>query len=292
MNASTLLIFIATALIGGSTAALVKLVVFQFGPIPQLFLRALFAALLLLPFLFKQKRLYEKKKFASVMLVSLLAAANGLFFAFGIGHTSVIMGQLIYTPTAIIVAILAWLFLKEKLTKNQIIGLFFTIAGISILIMGSLKTKDVFSFGTPFGNLLIIAGLLSWSSYVVFSKKLSEVFSPLEITFFNFLVTTSISFLILPFSLNTFNFEKVTLVGVFALISLTVFSTVLFFFFYQILIKRTSAFISSLVLYLNAVFAAGAGIIFYNEKLNVSLIIGATMIIIGVIVSTYKKSKY
>ena len=291
MNLSTLLIFLATAIGGGSTVPLIKLVVSEFTPIPQVFLRAFLAGIIILPFFLKKNKTFSKRNLITLIFASILAAANPLLFAFGIQYTSVIMGQIIYVPTALIVAVLGTIFLKEKLTRNQLIGLVFSLIGVSILIYSSFRTKDILSFGTPLGNILIIIALICWSSYVVVSRRLSKFYSPLEITFFNFLVTASVSFVLLPFALTNFDLGKITQGGIIALASLTIFSTVLFFYFYQIIIKRTSAFISALIFYLNSIIAGAVGVIFYHEKLTSSLVVGAILIIIGVIAATYKKRK-
>ncbi len=293
MNSSTFVIFLLTALIGGTTAGLVKFSVAQFTPVGTVFLRALFASIILLPFVFNNKFDFKKANVHLLLLSGIFLAANALFFAFGIQYTSVVVSQLIYVPTAIIVAILGSLFINEKINKYQSIGLIFTVLGMSILVWGSFIAKDLVSFGKPIGNLLVILAMLSWSSYVVVSRKLSKIYSPAQITLVGFGATALISLFALPFQMNVVaqNLSKITLPGVLALCSLILFSTVLYFFFYQINIKKTNAFISSLIFYLQTLFAAIVGIIFFSEKLSMALIFGALLIIIGVIAATHNNKK-
>lgn len=291
----TLIIFLLASLVGGSGTPLIKFTVGVFSPITLVVLRALLATLFIFPVVFQKRLFILKEKRTQLLLANILFAANWLFFAFGIQHTTVIMGQIIYLPTAAIVAIIGYLFLKEKLTKEQIIGLILTIGGMSFLIYGSYSTGEVLSFGTPTGNFLVMLGLFSWSVYTVVSRSISSLYSPLTITFFNFVMAFVLSLILLPFEfVNQSSLINVTSTGILGLISVVLFNSVIFFYLYQWLVKHTSAFISSLSLYLVTVFASAAGIIFFNEKLTTSLIIGVVLVVFGVFLSTsynYLKAK-
>lgn len=285
----TLFVFLLASIIGGSNAALVKFTVGQFPPVILVVFRSMLAALMILPFIYFTKSAFKiKDKKAYLFLANFLFAANWLLFATGIQYTSVIMSQIIYIPTALIVAILGYLFLKEKLSQNQVLGLVLTLAGMSILIWGSARSQDILSFGKPLGNFLIILGLLSWSIYTIVSRKISSIYSPLTITFYNFLLTAIFASLLIPFLLRNQEFvpANVTFGGILGLVSIAFFNSVLFFWLYQWVIGKTSAFISSLILYATPIIAAFTGIIFFGEKLTASLILASTLIVLGVFLAT------
>jgi len=285
----TLLVFLLASIIGGSNAALVKFTVNQFPPVVLVALRAFLATLFTLPFIYLQKselRLSNDKKY--LIVANFLFALNWLFFATGVQHTSVIMSQVLYVPTSLIVAFLGFLFLKEKLSLSQIFGLMLTLFGMSILIYGSAKSQDLLSFGTPLGNVLIILGLLSWSLYTIVSRKISQVYTPLTITFYNFLLTTLFASLIIPIELKSRGLilTNITTGGILSLLSIAFFNSVLFFGLYQWVIKHTSAFISSLILYTTPIIAAFTGIIFFNERLTFNLVAASILIFLGVFFAT------
>lgn len=284
----TLLIFLLTALVGGTGASLVKFSVGIFPPVTLVVLRSLLALIFIAPIVFRNKSFVIKNQKMYLFIANILFAVNWLFFAFGMQYTSVIMGQIIYLPTAILVAILGYLFLKETLSHEQLLGLILALFGMVFLIFGSFKSQDVLSFGTPQGNFLVITGLFCWSFYTVISRKISDVYTPLSITFFNFTASFIISLFLVPFELSkkAFNFSHIPPSGFIGLIGLVIFSSILFFYSYQWLIKNTSAFISSLVLYVVTIFATFSGIIFFGEKLTVNLVIGAFFVIIGVFLAT------
>lgn len=253
--------------------------------------RAILSALIILPFLKQIKIPAFDKNFKKLILASALFAGNWIFFAYGIKHTSVIVGQLSYVPTALIVAFLGYIFLKEKLKKEEIIGLILTLVGISIILYGSIKSQDIRSLGTPIGNILVFLGLLSWSSYTVASRRIANIYSPSSITFYNFIFTFVIGLFLLPldFALGDFYVVKISTESILGLVSLALFSSVLFFYLYQLLIKSSSAFTASLVLYPVTILAAFMGVIFFDEKFTSSLLFGAFFVVVGLFFSTYKQ---
>ena len=247
--------------------------------------------IIFLPFLKTIRISIFDKNFKKLILANIFFAGNWIFFAFGIKNTSVIVGQLSYVPTALIVAFLGYLFLRERLKNEEIIGLVLTIVGMLVIVYGSIRSQDVLSFGTPLGNLLVFLGLISWSFYIVASKRISNIYSPSIITFYNFAVAFVIGLFLLPLDLlfGNINSIKISPESILGLVSLALFSSVLFFYLYQLLIKLTSAFTASLVLYPVTILASFLGIIFFNEELTLSLFFGAVIVVGGVIFATYKQ---
>ncbi|OGD84768.1 hypothetical protein A3B51_02170 [Candidatus Curtissbacteria bacterium RIFCSPLOWO2_01_FULL_41_18] len=284
----SLLVFLFTSIIGGAGSPLIKFTLNYFPTVIFVALRAFFSALIILPFIYRELIKIKPKQIQYLIFANALFAGNWLFFALGIQKTSVIMGQIIYLPTALIVAIIAYFFLNEKLAKEQIYGLVITILGFAILTYGSVRSQDTLSFGTPVGNLLVVAGLLCWSLYTVISRKISNLYKPQLITFFNFAITAMITFLILPFELKNgaIKISSAPALAIFGFLGVVTLSSILFFFLYQWLIKNTSAFISSLVLYPVTLFASLAGVILFDERLTLSFAFGSMFVLIGVFLAT------
>lgn len=287
-----LAIFFLTAAVGAIGGASIKFTLGDFPPMVLIFLRGLIAALLLSPVIFFLKEKFTIQKEKKLLLASgILFALNWILFAFGIQRTTVIMGQLIYLPTPIIVAIVGYFTLREKLTSDQIIGLIMTVVGMIILIQGTIASKDSTSFGEPMGNFIIFLGLLAWSLYTITSRKISQIYSPMRLTFINLLVVTLISFVILMFPQprQNFSFSNVSTSGIIGLIAVATINSIGFFGLFQWLIKNTSAFTASLILYPTTVLASIVGIIFFKERLTVNLIVGGILVLIGVFIATSLK---
>ena len=280
------LAFLFTGFLAALNAALTKLAVSYIDPYAVVAGRFLFASALMLPFAVRKKHLKTISK--SLIIVNLFFAANILFFALGIGKTSLIISQIFYMLSPLVVAVLGYIFLKEKLTRDKIIGLVLTIFGMTFLISNSIQDPDILTFGTPLGNLLILIAVMSWSAYIVLSKRISKDYSPLKITSFNFFVTTILSLSIILINFKAYQSFAISNSGLSTIVLLAI-STVGFFFVFQCVIKHTSAFISSLILYLNPVFAYGLGAILFNERLNLEFAIGSTLVIFGIFWATSLK---
>ncbi|MCR4324904.1 MAG: DMT family transporter [Candidatus Curtissbacteria bacterium] len=280
----TLLIFFLTAIVGGTGSPLIKHAVEIFPPMSFIFLRGILSSILILPFAYKEIK--NPKPHKKLLFIStLLFAANWVFFALGIQRTTVLMGQAIYIPTGIIVAIIGFIFLKEKLTREQISGLVITLLGLSVLIVGSVKGQDLSSVGTPLGNLLVVGGLLSWASFTVVSRKISAYYSTFGLTIINFATTAVLALAIMPLVGESPTSIPVNSSSVVSILSVTA-GTTAFFLLYQYLIKNTSAFLASLVIYPVSVFGALGGIIFYGEKLTPAFVTGSALIVLGVFTAT------
>jgi len=283
----TFILFLLVGLLGGTVGALVKFATFEIPAVLLVSIRLLIALVIFTPIFLKLKIKIPKNKIKILSVSGLLLSANIILFSIGVQHTSVIMSQLIYVPTSIIVGIFGYLFLKEKISFNQILGLFMTIIGMLILITGSFKTRDIQTFGEPFGNVLIIIALFCWSGYLLLSRKIVKDYSPTASAFANFAVAFSASLLLLPieYANNNYSQLQISTSSYVALLMLGI-ASALFIFLYQYFIKKTSAFVASLITYMNPIVASILGVSFFNETLTPNLIVGSLVVITGVFMAT------
>ena len=285
----TFLIILLASVVGGTNTPLVKLNVSFFPPVVVAFLRFFIALIfIMLFFLFKKFKL--KSPTRNLIVINALFAANILIFVYAIGKTSIIAAQVLYLLTAVFVAILGYLILNEKLIKSQVVGLLIAIVGLFILITSSVSKNDIMSTCTPLGNILTFIAVIDWSLYVVYSRKLSKEFSPLEITIYNFATTAIISFVFVLFGLthNLSYLNNLSAEKILSVLAMAFFSTVSFFFLYQWVIKHTSAFISTMVNYFATACAAIVGVVFFHESFTIYLLTGIILIVFGAYLSSVK----
>lgn len=281
------LVFGLLVLIGGFNSSIVKYTVNIFPPLILVSLRALIAFVTIAPFLLKGPKITFDKNIYQMFLINILFAANWITFAIGIQKTNVNISQLLYVPTALIVAILSVILLKEKFSKVQIAGLSMTILGASLLAFESLLKADG-SFGDPLGNLIVALGVFCWSLYLVLSKKISKIYSPLTIISCNFLVSFAITFVlaITMSKSHPFDLSNVQPEGYLGVLYVGVVASAVYFYVNQWLVNRTSAFFASLQVYPITVLAVLSGAIFYHESLTGSLLFSSFLIMSGVFLST------
>lgn len=283
-----LTIFLSAAIGGSVNSVAVKIGGHEFTPILFTILRFLLSSLILLPvFLFQKGPTLYKTDRKILFLMSILFALNIVLFSIGLQFTSAIMGQLLYVVTPILVIVFAHFFIGEKYTKEKGIGLVITLSGVGFLLYQSISQQTVLTFGTPLGNILVLLGVVCTALYFVLARRLSHSYSSTTITFMNFLITFVFSLCLVPFLFfiiphTAIHASKVGIISVGAI----VFSSVCAYMLQQATIKRTSAFVGSLSLYMSPFFTALVAIFFLREKITLPFVAGGILIALGVFYAT------
>lgn len=292
MALGILFLFIANFAGGAITPLFVKLGVAETPPITYTVLRFFISTLVILPFYLSQKKSkLEGKNLKLILLNSAFFTLNVGLFSEGVHYTSAVMSQLLYSFVPIIVAFLAHAILRERITRNKLIGSLVAFTGLLFLFEQSFVTQQEV-LGKPLGNLIIIAGVLSWSFYFVFSKKATAVTSPVTLLFVNFLMSTVFWSFLIPFELkgSSFSIFNISQFGLISLLVTSIFSSVIVMNLLQVGIKKTSAFIGSLFNYITPLATALTAVPFLGEKITLNLILGSSLILFGVFyATTYSK---
>lgn len=281
-------LFIANFIGGALSPLFVKLGIREFPPITFTTLRFIIATLVFLPFFIQRREKLSLKDNINLSKNSIFFSINVALYAIGLQYTTVIMSQIFYTLVPIIVGVLSYFILKEKFTKNKIIGSFLAFAGIIFLLAESIQKQQLLTFGTPLGNLIIFLAVISWSFYIVLSKRLTSIYSPVTTSFYSFILTMIILGFIMPIelSVSSFDINSVTSSGIFSLLGVGIISSAVSFSLIQFGIKRTTAFSASIFQYLAPLFALTTAIPILGEKPTLPLIIGGLLIIFGVFYAT------
>lgn len=276
-------------LVGGAiTPMFIKFGVREIPPITYTFLRVVIAFLVILPIYFKHPGLkITRANFKWILIDSVFFTLNIGLFSIGIQYTNVVISQVMYAFVPIVVAILGHFLFKERLTRPKVIGSAIAFLGLLFLFFQSFHSGQG-DFGSPFGNLIILVAVLSWSLYFVISHKITHTSSQISISLANFLVATIILAVLVPFELrvHTFSFFDVSSLGLISLLVVGIFSSVVFLNLIQTGIKRTGAFIASLFSYIGPLAAAVTAVPFLGEKITFNLVLGGLLIIFGVFYAT------
>lgn len=284
-----ILALLAANVLGGAISPLfVKLGTREVPPFTFTTLRFLLAIIVFLPFFLRGYKNLKLKDVKIISFFSVFFALNLVLYAIGLQYTTIIISQTFYTLVPLIVGILAYFILKEKFTKNKIVGTVISFAGIIFILFQSLQKQEMFTFGTPVGNLIIFAAVLCWSFYLVFSRKLTKKYPATTTSFFSFFVTFVIAMPFIytePSSRNIINGTITPLAWISLLVTGTV-SSALMFFLIQYGVKKTSAFTASVFSYFAPLLAAITAVPFANEKINLNLILGGILIVFGVFYAT------
>lgn len=286
------LALIFAAIFGGLNGVFAKLVLHSFTPFGFSTVRYVIVFFVLVPVLIIQKKYkIEKKDIPQFLIVSLFWAGNQFFFLFAIVYTTVIMSQVMYFFSPLIVLVLSKLFLKKKFFLIQIIGIILGMIGASIIVTQSYFDQSrviVQSIGTFKGNILLLIAVVCWSLYLIFSKKITKKYTPLTITAYSGIAPFLISFMFLIPEIQTGGFPPPT-IGIdviVGLLGLILGGSILMVFLYQWGIKYSSSFAASSVIYLSPISAALVSIPLFKEQISWQLFISILIVMISVYLTT------
>lgn len=286
---------LATVLLWSIHAIISRTLVQEVAPMFLSLLRMGIAAILFLPFIIKN-RPWKKPKFNLLLAVSMLSAGNILFFIWGVQYTTASASQLIYAAIPILLVFINIFILKEEISWGKIIGVLLGIGGLSYIVYLSSRDMGMTIVGDLKGNLAILVAMICWTAYILFSKKLSRFFSPMEIGG----ISVMIAFILnLPLAIIEYYIFKQNIIWNWQILSgafyMGAFGTFLAYIFYQSAIKSVSSLTIGLSSYIQPITTAILASIFIGEKLTANFIWGSALVFSGIFLTTtleiYKRRK-
>jgi drug/metabolite transporter (DMT)-like permease len=246
------------------------------------FLRFLVASLVMLSVLLLTKNFnfnFNKKR-----LILFLGVANGLAYLLqyiGMVFTTASKSSLFINLSAVWVALLSPLLLKERLGSKKILGVMVSLLGV--LLMTTNLDFSSLSQGAVMGDLIVIGAGVIWAFFMVYNKPLVKeskniVQSMAWLLFFTLLP------LLLPASLSAGAFGSLPLDAWLAVFYTAVFCWVIPYYLWLKGLKYISPVTSSVVLLTEVIVAVAIATLALGEVLTVVSGIGALFIIIAILI--------
>jgi len=248
------------------------------GPFTSAFWRVALA----LPLLYAWMRLTEGSgapaaRFAKPAILSGLAFAGDLFFwHLEIVHTSVANATFFATCAPIWVVLFGWLLFRERVKANVLAGLALCLAGGAALLAQSFQLKPAGAIGDIFG---IVTGVF-FGLYFLAVQAARKTTSAARLTFEATVVTAAILFVVALVAERSM--LPHTLRGLAALLAMAWISHTGGQGLLSIALGRLPAAFSSLVIFLEAIAAAGFGWLILGERVSEIQALGGLAILAGI----------
>ncbi|KAF0162258.1 MAG: DMT family permease [Ignavibacteria bacterium] len=171
----------------------------EIKPEAIVFIRQLLGISFLLFVALRQKQSFHinLKDHKWVFVLALVACFHLWIQITGLQWTSASNTGWIIGITPVFMIILALIFFKEKISKQQLVGIIISFAGLILLVSkGNLSSIDIINNR---GDVLIISSSLTWAVYSMASKKATLNYSPVMTTLYLFII---VAILISPFAIN------------------------------------------------------------------------------------------
>lgn len=269
-----------TILIWGSAFPAIRTGLESYTPEHLTLLRLLIASFILLLFSFIYKlRLPDLKDIPAIFMFGALGFTF-YHIELNYGEKTVNAGSasLIVSVTPIVTAILASIFLNEKMKLNGWIGGVISFIGIALISFSQGDTMQLNS-----GGLFILLAAISESLYFVFQTSYLKKYGFLPFTIYTILSSTVCMLIFLPGLYQ--EILAVPLEVNLSVIYLGVFPTVLPYIALAYIISRTGASEATSSLYLTPITACFIAWIWLGEVPTLVSIIGGGITILGIVIA-------
>lgn len=254
-------------------------------PFTLTFLRFSVATLVLYGLIkFKKEKIHKlSKKDIPVFLFTGLVGMFGyhVFFFSALKFTTAISSSIIGATNPIVTTVLSIVFLKDKITTKRIIGITLSFVGVFLTITNAnFYLLATLSFNK--GDLLMLAAVMMWASYSVFSKWVMPKYSPMTLTFYSFLFCTVF---ILPFVIYERPWTLLSSIPYYSYIAslyMSIFASVIGYLVQQISIKQIGPSRTSIFINLVPVFSIILSVLILDETISPIKLLTALLIIAGV----------
>lgn len=275
------MLLISVVVIWGATFPIMKLSLEYISPVMLLSFRFILSAALMLPIVFKNKMLIERKNVILGIVGGVL-----LFLAYytqtvGLEYTTSSQSGLITGMYVVLLPIISLLYLKIKLNKIDVIAV--SIGFIGLILMSSLK----FSSADTFGDILTFICAIFYGLQTAYVFKYTKYLDSMVFTFYQLLMVGVLSSIFLPFSWEPSGLLK-------PIVIFTIVFTALFASFFAILINtRVLQYIEPTaagVIYVGEpVFAVISSILILKEIPTMDIILGGIIIVVAMLIETLHK---
>ena len=282
MKFSDIVDLVALSAVWGASFLFMRIAAPEFGPLVLVEVRVIIAALFLLPIFLMRAEVSElTSNWQKLTFLSVLNSAAP-FYLLTFATLSITGGfaGILNATAPIWAAMVAWVWLSERLNLSRILGLIVGFAGVVLLI------RDKVSLSLDGTTIAVLAGLFASVLYAFggnYAKKHMSGMRPLAIATGSMIAASVVLF---PVALYLWPAEMPSMRSWIAVIIMGVASTGVAYILYFRLIRNVGPTKAITVTYLIPAFAMLWGAIFIDEKVTPSMLVGCSIILVGTALAT------
>lgn len=294
MNIAIVIDFVLLAAIWGGSFLLMRLGAAEFGPFVTAFLRVSLAAFFLLPLLvWRGQWPALRAKLKPIMAVGVLSSGLPfVLFGFAVLHISTGLSSILNATTPLWGAVVAWLWLRDKLNVTRTLGLVVGFCGVAALAwnkasftatvpgMASTQPADALS---GWAVMACLAATLCYGFSASFTKKYLTGVPPMASATGS---QMGAAVMLLVPALMTVPAAAPGWQAWTAIIFLAFFCTAVAYVLYFRLIERAGPARAVAVTFLIPVFGVLYGTVLLSEQITTAMVVWGAVIVLGTALST------
>ena len=266
---------------------------FEIPPFTLNFYRWTFAWLILAPFTLKE--IFKKKSYIlnNIKLILILGITSITVFNsivyYSLNFTQVISGVLMISTIPVMIIFFCWVFKIEKTNFYQILGVLFSLMGV-VVIVTNADVNKLLNLNFNKGDLWMVVAMLSWAMYSALLRK--KKFKLSQISLLQTIISAGLILLLPAYLIEMALGYRVNihLPFILTLTYVVLFPGLASFFFWIKGISIIGSNRSGIFLHLMPIFSTIMAMLIFKEKFMTFHLIGAILIITGIILSS--KGRY
>lgn len=260
-------------------------------PFTLLTVRLLLGTLVLGTMIYLQRsRLQQpsKSEVAKLLAIGLLGFGISVGAQFvGTDESTAINGSLVTSASPAFILVFAAILLREKLTTQRIVAVVLATLGVLIIIDPS---KADFSSETFRGNIALAVAAITWGLYSILIRRVSAKVDTLIVTTIAFVGGLLLTIPASLIELRSRPIGTIDIGVVLGILYLGVISTAGAMWLWNRAFALVDASIASLTFFAQPLVGTVLSVILLNQQIQLPLLIGGLLIIIGVLLSIYSPS--
>ncbi|MES2819630.1 MAG: DMT family transporter [Pseudomonadota bacterium] len=278
---------VAVSVIWGGTFVAGRFLSVDMPPLLVASLRFVLASLALLLFLLAARIPFAVPT-ARQFLQLLVLGFFGIFFYnlcffYGLHYVNASRASLIVALNPAVIALVAFLVFKERLSAPRMLGIAFCLVGAGLVIVS--RDARVFQAASDawLGDALILGCVAGWVIYSLFSRNLSKALGPLHTVTYSIWLGT-LMLCCATYAQLDIGFDalaRISLAQMLSLLYLGVFGSAIAYVWYYDGIRQIGATRSGAFIALNPLTAVLLGALLLGEHLSVPMCGGGVLIVAG-----------
>jgi drug/metabolite transporter (DMT)-like permease len=283
------LLLLCAVIIWGWTFVATKILVAELRPIEILALRLLIGVPFLAAVLWLKRvpLRFTRRDAGPVVLGGAIFTLHMLVQIVGLTTTTATNTGWIISVSPLVLAVLSFFLLGERLGRSGVAGIALATAGILLLVSRGRLTDLGWLRST--GDWLVLASAHTWAFYTVATRDLVRRRHPLAVTFGVLVVVSTFTALLFALSENPFLLPSLSPRGAVALLYLAIPGLVIGNWFWQEGVATLGATRAGLYLYVEPIATLALAVPVLGEPFGPIAALGAALVLAGVYVGSTDK---
>lgn len=261
---------------------MIKIALEYIGPVQYLAIRFALSAVIILPIVLKNRSASTVKALKYGVVAGFFLFIGYYFQTVGLVYTTSAKSGIITGFYVILVPIIAYIHLKVKTGRVEIIASIMAFTGLMIMSLGSVSNTRV-----QLGDILTFICAIGYAYQILYISKHSSEVDTMDFTFFQLLFVAMFSLIALP----TFEPYKLVLNNyVIFIIIFTALTGGLFGFYVMTkALIYVEPSVVAIIFVGEPIFAAIFSVILTSEKLGYFMIAGGSIMVLAMFITTLQK---